>query len=44
MVMIVKQRVTAEELMEMPEVPGKGFELVDGEVVEDVRLPMPGMG
>lgn len=33
--MSVKQRpVTVEELMEMAEVPGKSFELVDGEVVE----------
>lgn len=33
--MSVKQHlVTAEELWEMPEVPGKRFELVDGEVVE----------
>ncbi len=33
--MSVKQHlVTAEELWEMPEVPGKTFELVDGEVVE----------
>lgn len=36
----VKQRVTAEELWEMPEVPGvAGLELVDGEVVE-----VPGTG
>lgn len=32
--MSVKHLVTAEELWEMPEVPGKRFELVDGEVVE----------
>ncbi|MDQ3524361.1 MAG: Uma2 family endonuclease [Chloroflexota bacterium] len=32
--MSVKQLVTAEELWEMPEVPGKRFELVDGEVIE----------
>ena len=33
--MSVKQHlVTAEELWELPEVPGKRFELVDGEVVE----------
>ena len=33
--MSIKQRlVTAEELWDMPDVPGKGFELVDGEVVE----------
>lgn len=33
--MAVKQQlVTAEELWEMPEVPGKRFELIDGEVVE----------
>jgi Uma2 family endonuclease len=33
--MSVKQKlVTAEELWEMPDVPGKRFELVDGEVVE----------
>ena len=38
--MSVKQHlVTAEELWEMPEVPGKRFELVDGELVE-----MPGAG
>ncbi|HWV25491.1 MAG TPA: Uma2 family endonuclease [Thermomicrobiales bacterium] len=35
----VKQLVTAEELWDMPEVPGKRLELVDGEVVE-----MPGAG
>lgn len=33
------QLVTAEELWEMPEVPGKRLELVDGEVVE-----VPGAG
>lgn len=33
--MSVKQKlVTAEELWEMPEAPGKRFELVDGEVIE----------
>jgi Uma2 family endonuclease len=32
--MSVKHQVTAEELWEMPEVPGKRLELVDGEVVE----------
>lgn len=32
--MSVKQRVTAEELWEMPEIPGKRFELVRGELVE----------
>ena len=33
--MSVKQHlVTAEELWEMPDVPGKGFELVNGEIVE----------
>ncbi len=33
--MSVEQKlVTAEELWEMPEVPGKRFELVDGEVIE----------
>lgn len=37
--MVVKQLVTAEELWEMPDVPGKGHELVDGEVVE-----VPGAG
>lgn len=38
--MSVKQRlVTAEELRDMPEVPGKRFELIDGAVVE-----MPGAG
>jgi Uma2 family endonuclease len=37
--MTVKQLVTAEELWEMPEVPGKRFELVRGELVE-----MPGAG
>ena len=38
--MSVKQHlVTAEELWEMPEVPGKRYELVDGELVE-----MPGAG
>lgn len=37
--MSVKQIVTAEELWDMPEVPGKRLELVDGEVVE-----VPGAG
>jgi len=37
--MHVRQLVTAEELQDMPEVPGKQLELVDGEVVE-----MPGAG
>lgn len=38
--MSVEQKlITAEELWEMPEVPGKRFELVDGELVE-----MPGAG
>jgi Uma2 family endonuclease len=37
--MSVKQRVTAEELWEMPEVPGKRLELADGELVE-----IPGAG
>lgn len=32
--MTVKQLLTAEELWEMPEIPGKRFELVDGELVE----------
>lgn len=32
--MSVKQLVTADELWELPEVPGKIFELVDGEVIE----------
>lgn len=33
--MSVKQHlVTAEELYDTPDVPGKGFELVDGEVIE----------
>ncbi len=32
--MSVKQQATAEELWEMPGVPGKRIELVDGEVVE----------
>lgn len=31
---VKQQLVTAEELWEMPEVPGKRFELVDGEVIE----------
>lgn len=35
--MSTKQRITAEELWEMPEVPGKRLELVDGEVVEAAR-------
>jgi Uma2 family endonuclease len=35
MAMSVKQHlVTAEEFWEMPEVPGKRFELVDGDVIE----------
>ncbi len=37
--MSVKQLLTAEDLWEMPEVPGKRFELVNGELVE-----MPGTG
>ena len=37
--MSVKQQVTAEEIWEMPEVPGKRLELVDGEVSE-----VPGAG
>ncbi len=37
--MTVKQRLTADELWEMPEVPGKRYELVEGELVE-----MPGAG
>ena len=37
--MAVKQLLTAEELWELPEVPGKRFELVRGELVE-----MPGAG
>lgn len=37
--MSVKQRVTVEEFWEMPEEPGKRFELVDGELVE-----VPGAG
>ena len=32
--MTVKQLMTAEDLWEMPEIPGKRFELVDGELVE----------
>ncbi len=32
--MITKQAVTAEQFYEMPEVPGKRFELIDGELVE----------
>ncbi len=32
--MSVKQLVTAEELWAMPEVPGKRFELLDGEIIE----------
>ena len=32
-----RQRMTADDLLEMPEVPGKRFEPVDGELVE-----MPG--
>lgn len=32
--MSVKQLVTVEELWDMPEIPGKRLELVDGEVVE----------
>lgn len=34
-----KQRMTASDLLEMPEIPGKRYELVDGELVE-----MPGAG
>ena len=37
--MITKQAVTAEQFCEMPEVPGKQFELVRGELVE---VPMAG--
>lgn len=37
--MSVKQLLTAEDVWEMPEVPGKQFELVDGELVE-----VPGVG
>jgi Uma2 family endonuclease len=37
--MTVKQRLTAEELWSMPDVPGKRFELVEGELIE-----MPGAG
>lgn len=37
--MTVKQRLTADELWEMPEVPGTRYELVEGELVE-----MPGTG
>lgn len=37
--MSVKTRMSAEQLWEMPEVPGKQFELVRGELVE-----MPGAG
>jgi len=37
--MITKQALTAEQLWQMPEVPGMRFELVDGELVE-----MPGAG
>ena len=37
--MSVKQMVTAEEFEDMPDVPGKRFELVEGEVVE-----VPGAG
>lgn len=37
--MTARQKVTAEQLWEMPEVPGKRFELVDGKVVE-----VPGAG
>ncbi len=37
--MITKQVVTAEQFWEMPEIPGKRFELVDGELVE---MPTPG--
>jgi Uma2 family endonuclease len=36
---ITKQAVTAEQFCEMPEVPGKRFELVRGELIE-----MPGAG
>lgn len=32
--MSVKHQLTAEDLLDMPEVPGKRFELVDGELVE----------
>ncbi len=32
--MITKQAMTAEQFWEMPEVPGKRFELVDGELIE----------
>lgn len=37
--MTVRQLLSAEELWEMPELPGKRFELADGELVE-----MPGTG
>lgn len=37
--MVTKQAVTAEQFCEMPEVPGKRFELVRGELIE-----MPGAG
>jgi len=37
--MSVKHQVTAEELWEMPEMPGKRLELVDGKVAE-----VPGAG
>lgn len=37
--MSVKQLVTAEELWDMPEIPGKRLELVNGEVAE-----LPGSG
>ncbi len=37
--MVVKQLVTADELWTMPEVPGKRFELVEGELHE-----VPGAG
>ena len=32
--MTVKQLMTAEDLWEMPEIPGKRFDLVDGQLVE----------
>lgn len=37
--MTVKQRLTAEQLWALPEVPGKRYELVEGELVE-----VPGAG
>ncbi len=37
--MITRQAVTAEQFYKMPDVPGKRFELVNGELV---AVPSPG--